>query len=225
MRERVPDWVVRKADQLELIDSSPEALRRRMLHGHIYPPDKVADALGNFSRTGNPVALRELALRNVADETEEELLDYLTSDHPGPVWETNERIMVALTNAPGSRSVVRRAARIANRLKSNLEVVHVRTDSSVGSSSAEAMREIRKAAEGVDGTWHKMRRDDAARPIVEVAHAHQITRIFLGASRRSSLKEISKGSVVSRVLRFAAAQGIDVHVIARNCPNPEPDEH
>jgi two-component system sensor histidine kinase KdpD len=87
------------------------------------------------------------------------------------------------------------------------------------------MREIRKAAEGVGGTWHEMRRDYAARGIVEFAHAHQITQIFPGASRRSRLEEITRGSVVSRVVRFAAAQGIDVHVIARNCPNPEPDEH
>jgi two-component system sensor histidine kinase KdpD len=225
VRERVPDSVVRKADQLELIDSSSGALRRRMLHGHIYPPVKVAGALGNFFKTENLVALRELALSYVADETEEELLDYLTSDHPGPVWETNERIMVALTNAPGSESVVRRAVRIAKRLKSNLEVVHVRTDTLGGSSSAEAMREVRKAAENVGGTWHEMRRDDIARAIVEFAHAHQITQIFLGASRRSRLEEITKGSVVSRVLRFAAAQGIDVHVIARYRPNPRPDEH
>ena len=104
MRERVPDWVVRKADQLELIDSSPEALRRRMLHGNIYPPDKVPDALGNFFKTENLVALRELALRFVADETEEELLDFLADHHPGPVWETNERIMVAATNARSSKT-------------------------------------------------------------------------------------------------------------------------
>ena len=207
---------MRKADQLELIDSSPEALRRRMLHGNIYPPDKVPDALGNFFKTENLVALRELALRFVADETEEELLDFLADHHPGPVWETNERIMVAATNAPEFENVLRRAARIAKRLKTSLEVVHVRTDRAKSSSSVAAMREIRKVAEDVDGHWHEMTRDDPARALVEFAHAHQITLIVLGSSRRSRLEELTKGSVVTRVLRFGAEQGIDVHVIARS---------
>src|ERR1039457_188187 len=77
VRERVPDWVVRKADQIELVDSSPEQLRRRMLHGNIYAPDKVAQSLNNFFRIDNLIALRELALRFLADETEEELLEHL----------------------------------------------------------------------------------------------------------------------------------------------------
>ena len=77
VRERVPDWVVRKADQIELIDSSAEQLRRRMLHGNIYPAAKVGDALSGFFKTENLVALRELALRFVADETDDELLGYL----------------------------------------------------------------------------------------------------------------------------------------------------
>src|SRR6202167_1512630 len=93
VRERVPDWVVRKADQLELIDSSPEQLRRRMMHGNIYPPPKVQDALTHFFRTENLVALRELALRFVADETEEDLLAYLRDRHPDVMWDTAERIM------------------------------------------------------------------------------------------------------------------------------------
>ena len=77
IRERVPDWVVRKADQIELVDSSPEQLRRRMLHGNIYPTAKVPQALTHFFRTDNLIALRELALRFLADETEDELLEHL----------------------------------------------------------------------------------------------------------------------------------------------------
>ena len=110
VRERVPDWVVRRADQIELIDSSPEQLRRRMLHGNIYKPDKVPKALAGFFRTENLVALRELALRFVADETEEELLDYLACRKPTSTWETNERIMVAVTDVPGMTGIVRRGS-------------------------------------------------------------------------------------------------------------------
>jgi two-component system sensor histidine kinase KdpD len=115
VRERVPDWVVRRADQIELIDSSPEQLRRRMLHGHIYPSEKVPDALTNFFRIENLIALRELALRFVADETEEEMLAYLRTHGVSEVWETTERFMAGVTGAESAQQVIRRAARMAAR--------------------------------------------------------------------------------------------------------------
>ncbi len=130
IRERVPDWVVRRADQLELIDSSADQLRRRMLHGNIYPPPKVHAALSGFFRMENLVALRELSLRFVADETEEELLEFLRSRGPSAssdVWDTAERILVAVTGAPGNDTVIRRAARMAARMKGDLLVLHVVT--------------------------------------------------------------------------------------------------
>src|SRR6202042_1822742 len=125
VRERVPDWVVRKADQIELVDSSPEQLRRRMLHGNIYPAAKVPQALAHFFRTDNLIALRELALRFVADESDEELLEHLRQHRAQVLWETCERIMVAVTAVPGNDVLMRRAARIAARAKAELDVVHV----------------------------------------------------------------------------------------------------
>src|SRR5580704_19741317 len=125
VRERVPDWVVRRADQIELVDSSPEQLRRRMLHGNVYPMERVPQALNNFFRTSNLTALRELALRFLADETDEELLEYLRQQGSQSVWGTAERIMVAVTGAPGTDVLLRRAARIAARVKADLDVVHV----------------------------------------------------------------------------------------------------
>src|SRR5580692_1359561 len=125
VHERVPDWVVRRANQIELIDSSPEQLRRRMLHGNIYPQDKVPQALAHFFRTDNLIALRELALRFVADQSDEELLRHLQQHQPQIPWETTERIMVAVSAAPGTDATLRRAARVALRCKADLEVVHV----------------------------------------------------------------------------------------------------
>ena len=125
VRERVPDWVVRKADQIELVDSSPEQLRRRMLHGNIYPKERASRALSSFFRTDNLIALRELALRFLADETDEELLEHLRRHESEVVWETCERIMVAVSTVPGTGSLLRRAARMAARLKGELDVVHV----------------------------------------------------------------------------------------------------
>jgi two-component system sensor histidine kinase KdpD len=213
VRERVPDWVVRKADQLELIDSSPQQLRRRMMHGNVYPPDKVEGALAGFFRTENLVALRELALRFVADETEEELLAFLASHHQQAVWDTSERIMVAVTGAPGTPGVLRRAARMAARAKAELHVVHVTTDART--DGGRTVEQVHELADDVGATWHEVDGDDPARTLVRFASEHQITQIVLGSSRRGRLEELARGSVVSRVLRFAADQGVDVHVIAR----------
>jgi two-component system, OmpR family, sensor histidine kinase KdpD len=218
IRERVPDWVVRKADQVELIDSSADQLRRRMLHGNIYPAEKVPNALTGFFKTENLVALRELALRFVADETEEELLRYLQNHRPGAVWDTAERIMVAVTGAPGSDGVVRRAARMARRAKGELVVVHVRSvdgSGTPGSSSSAALQAVHRLVDDVGGQWFEVSGDDPARTVVEFAIEHHVTQIVVGATRRSRWEEWRRGSVVRKVLRFAADTGIDVHVIAR----------
>src|SRR5258708_27998765 len=124
VRERVPDWVVRKADQIELVDSSPEQLRRRMLHGNIYPKERVSQALGHFFRTDNLIALRELALRFLADESDEELLEHLRGHGSRGVWETCERIMVAVTPEPGTEGLLRRGAPLAPPSKAEPGVVH-----------------------------------------------------------------------------------------------------
>ena len=216
VRERVPDWVVRKADQIELIDSSPEQLRRRMLHGNIYPPEKIPAALTSFFRQQNLVALRELALRFVADETEEELLEFLVDRHPDIVWDTAERIMVAVTGSAGTDAVLRRAARIALRVHADIQVVHVVGDESYPSSFQASARAIKQLAEDLGATWHEITSDDPAPALVKFAKENQITQIVLGASRRSRWERVvSRASVVQRVLRFAGQSGVDVHVIAR----------
>jgi two-component system sensor histidine kinase KdpD len=214
IRERVPDWVVRSADQTELVDSSPEQLRRRMLHGNIYPTDKVPQALNHFFRTENLTALRELALRFLADEADENLLEYLRVHDVAGIWETTERIMVCVTAAPGSDALLRRAARLAARLKSELHVVHVTGDTSVP-SDRKTIDALRQLSTDLGAEWDSLAADDPAAAIVEYAKKHQITQIVLGSSRRSRWQEISKGEIVRKVLRYASDSGIDVHVIAR----------
>ena len=196
VRERVPDWVVRNADQVELIDSSPEQLRRRMLHGHIYPPEKIPQALNSFFRRQNISALRELALRFVADETEEELLAYLVAQHPNIVWDTAERIMVAVTGSEGTDRVLRRAARIAARLHADLQVVHVVADDSSQSASKEALASVKHLAEDLGASWHEIVAEDPAPALMQFAKDHQITQIVIGASRRSRWEQIMSGASV-----------------------------
>ena len=124
-RETVPDEVVRAADQIELVDMSPEALRRRMAHGNIYTADRIDTALANYFRIGNLAALRELALLWVADRVDENLQEYRERHGIAESWETKERVLVALTGAPGGDDLVRRAARIAMRTRAQLIGVHV----------------------------------------------------------------------------------------------------
>ena len=157
VRERVPDWVVRKADQIELVDSSPEQLRRRMLHGNIYPQAKVSQALANFFRTDNLTALRELALRFLADETDEELLAHLRRHESSVVWETCERVMVAVTAVPGTDALLRRAARMASRLKGELDVVHVAASDATRPRNRQAIEKLRELAADVGARWHEIR--------------------------------------------------------------------
>ncbi len=114
-RETVPDEVVRRADQIELVDMTPEALRRRIVHGNVYPRERIEPALTNYFRLGNLTALRELALLWVADRVDDELLEYRQDVGINRPWETRERIVVALTGAPSGAALIRRAARLAER--------------------------------------------------------------------------------------------------------------
>ena len=215
VRERVPDWVVRTADQIELVDSSPEQLRRRMLHGNIYPKQKVSQALTNFFRTDNLTALRELALRFLADETDEELLEHLRRHESNVVWETCERVMAAVTAVPGTDAVIRRAARIASRLKAELDIVHVAASDGTRPADRPAIEKLRQLSADVGARWHEVQGDDPARAIARFAQEHQITQIVIGSSQRSRWQQLTGGgSNVARVLREAGPLGIDVHVIA-----------
>ena len=213
VRERVPDWVVRRADQLELIDSSADQLRRRMLHGNIYPEHKVPAALNGFFRAENLAALRELSLRFVADETEEELLEFLRSKGmAGELWETTERIMVAVTGAPGNASVIRRAARIAARIKADLIAVHVISGDDASRASTAELEELVTA---VGGRWQTLEGDDVAKTIFAAAVDQQITQIVVGTSRLTRWQSMTRGSVIQQILRMASENDIDLHVIAR----------
>jgi two-component system sensor histidine kinase KdpD len=217
--ERVPDWVLRKADQIELVDSSPEQLRRRMLHGNIYPPEKVPKALTNFFREDNLMALRELALRFLADETEEELLAHLKSRHTNVLWDTGERILVGITAAPGTDTIVRRASRMASRIKAELHVLHIISGEGANRSHDKQLDVLRQLTTDVGAHWNEVRADDPAQALFDFAREHQITQIVVGSSGRSRWQELkSGGSIVRKISQLAAPAGIDVHIIARRDP-------
>ena len=220
VRERVPDWVVRRADQIELIDSSPEQLRRRMLHGNIYPAEQVPQALAHFFRAGNLAVLRQLALWFLAGETGEGLLEHLARYQSGIPWETSERIMVSVTAAPGTEAIVRRASQLAARIKAELHIAHITSDAVTRRSGDERLASVRQVAADVGASWHELDTDDPAGALIEFARSHHITQIVIGSSQCSRWAELTGGGpTVKRVSRLAVRAGIDVHILARREEN------
>ncbi|HZM40905.1 MAG TPA: ATP-binding protein [Acidimicrobiales bacterium] len=215
-RETVPDEVVRAAEQIELVDMTPEALRRRMAHGNIYPAESIDAALANYFRPGNLAALRELAILWMADRVDDELEAYRDRHGITEPWETRERVVVAVTGAPTAGPLIRRAARIAQRTRSDLVGVHVRTDDGLAGPSDE-VDEQRRLVEELGGTYHETAGNDVAAALVDFARAENATQLVLGASQRSRLAELVRGSVINRVVRLSGP--IDVLVISR-----DPDE-
>jgi two-component system, OmpR family, sensor histidine kinase KdpD len=211
-RETVPDAVVRAADQLELVDMSPEALRRRMAHGNIYAAHQVDAALAHYFRIGNLAALRELALLWVADRVEEDLGSYRQRHGITEPWETKERVVVALTGASGGEDLLRRAARIATRIHGELIGVHVKTTDGVARASSRGFEDQRQLLGELGGRYAEITGLDVAQSLVHFARAENATQLVLGASRQSRLAELVHGSIINRVVRDATP--LDVHVIS-----------
>ncbi len=210
-RETVPDDIVRRADQLELVDMTPEAIRRRLAHGNIYPAERIDAAMANYFRAGNLGALRELALLWVADRVEESLHSYLEAHGISEPWETRERIVVGITGRPGGEALIRRASRMAGRIGGDLIGVHVALDDGLTRTDPAALAEQRKLIGELGGTAHDVVGHDAAETLVGFARREKATQLVLGATRRTRRQEILRGSFVARVTRLAGT--IDVHVI------------
>ncbi len=219
-RETVPDAVVRAADQVELVDMTAEALRRRMAHGNIYPPEKIDAALTNYFRPGNLTALRELALLWLADKVDEGLQRYRAEHGITTTWEARERVVVALTGGPEGDTIIRRAARVAARASaqtsgSDLLAVHVtKSDGLTGANPANLARQ-RQLVESLGGTYHQVIGDDISEALLTFARAENATQLVLGASRRSWLMALLTGAGVgARTVRGSGS--IDVHIVTHS---------
>ncbi|WP_234538828.1 sensor histidine kinase [Streptomyces shenzhenensis] len=222
--ETVPDEVVRRAWQIELVDIPPEGLRRRMAHGNIYTPEKVDAALANYFRPGNLTALRQLALLWTADRVDEALQEYRSQHGIGGVWETRERVVVALTGGPEGDTLIRRAARIADlphsRLRSSggtpmaggdLLAVHVaRSDGLAAGVSHASLARQRRLVEDLGGSYHSVVGDDVAAALVEFARAENATQLVLGTSRRGRFARFLTGPGTGETVTELSGD-IDVH--------------
>src|SRR5579863_45007 len=212
-RETVPDAIVRAADQVELVDMTPEALRRRMAHGNIYPPEKIDAALTNYFRAGNMSALRELALLWLADKVDEGLQRYRVAHDIHGTWEARERVVVALTGGPEGETLIRRAARIAARSAGgDLLAVHVTKSDGLTGADPAALAAQRRLTESLGGTYHQVVGDNVPEALLTFARAENATQLVLGASRRNWINTLFTGPGVSwRTIRESG--DIDVHIV------------
>jgi two-component system sensor histidine kinase KdpD len=212
-RETIPDEVVRRADELQLVDLTPTALRNRLARGDVYPPERIDTALANYFRPGNLSALRELALAWLADRVDEALAEYRERHGIAEPWETRERILVALTGSADGERLIRRASRIAQRTRGDLVAVHVIPQDGLAAPSAALLERQRLLVEELGGAYHEVVGADVAEALLEAARSLNVTQLVMGASRRSSWQRITRGSVIGQVIRESGV-GIDVHVIS-----------
>ena len=215
-QETVPDSIVRRADQIEIVDVTPEALRRRMAHGNIYAADKIDASLSNYFRVGNLSALRELALLWLADRVEDALQRYQDDHDIAQTWETRERLIVGVKGTPVDEILLRRAARIASRSGAEIIAVHVKCADGVHRGDLDTSL-ARTLVTEFEGRFQELVDDDTASAIVGFARAERGTQIVLGASRPRSARR-PFGGVVERVLQHT--QELDVHVIAVGAERP-----
>lgn len=210
-QEKVPDEVVRAADQIELVDITPEALRRRLSHGNVYAPERIDAALSNYFRQGNLTALRELALLWLADQVDAALANYRAAEHITDTWETRERVVVAVTGGAESETLVRRAFRIASRSSAELMVVHVARGDGLSGVSAPQMGAVREVAAGLGATVHTVAGDDVPAALLDFAREINATQLVIGTSRRSRWARIFDEGIGAAVVQQSGK--IDVHMV------------
>ncbi|MDO3411591.1 universal stress protein [Saccharibacillus sp. CPCC 101409] len=216
VRETVPDSILRLADEVELIDVTPKALRERMREGRIYAREKVEQALGNFFKTGNLIALRELALREIADDVDERLESWERASSLRGPWRREEVIFVAITLSPNAERLIRRGFRIAYRLKAPWHVCYIPDDSCPPDKREERIDQIRRLTRRLGGQFDLGERVPVRRLHEELlarADARHCTQLIVGQTRRSAAYRLMFGSLTRRLLR--TARHMDLLMVAR----------
>lgn len=211
--ETIPDWVLREAQEIEVIDLTPVALRERLAEGYVYPAERIDAALANYFRLGNLTALRELALLWLADEVDSALKVYRSEQGIDIPWEARERVVVALTGGSEGALLLRRGARITARVAGGqLIAVHINNQDGLRSTHPHDLVEQRALAEALGGTFHQLVGNNVPTTLIEFARAMNATQIVIGVSRRSRLQAVLTGpGIGSSIIR--QAENIDVHVV------------
>ncbi len=213
VRERIPDKVIDQADEVELVDITPHALRQRMLHGNIYPPERAEQALHQFFREGNLDALRELTLRRAATTVERQLEEYMHEHEIEGVWPAAERVLVAVNEDPRSQNVIRRASREATRAQTELVAVFVETPkwASASPETKRALQDNLRFAEDLGAEIVRIQGDRVGQALAKVAGDRNAGTIVVGHPPSGRLRDMLFGSVAHDLLRDCP--GADLRIV------------
>jgi two-component system, OmpR family, sensor histidine kinase KdpD len=213
VRETVPDRILDQADEVVLVDITPEALVNRLNRGVIYDPEKVPQALSNFFRKGNLVALRELSLRRTADEVDDDLTRFLQEHDVDKTWGVNERVLIAITPRPLGAKLIRRGYRLAKRMNGRFWTMYVRPPGiSLTAREEQTLEDLRYLTLDLGGEVVEAVGADAAAEIIEFAGSNQVTYVVMGQSARSRMDEVLRGSIISRIMR--ETRNVDIVIVA-----------
>ena len=218
VKETIPDYIVQQADEVVVVDLTPDALQNRLNRGKVYDLDKVPQALKNFFRKGNLNALREIALRETAEEVDEDLTEYMKKEGIKDNWRTVERIMVAISPTPFSKKLIRRAARLAHRYKCEWHVVTVNCTNRFAKKPSMKDRQLLyshfKLAKQLGAETVTLEGNSVSDELAKWSNEKHITQVFMGYPKRTVIETLLRGSTVNRLIK--KLNNMDIHLIAED---------
>ena len=213
VRETVPDWVIQRAEEIVMSDLTPEALQTRMRRGDIYPPDRAERALGNFFRRGNLIALRELALRQVAQVVDKSLEAHWARERLEPNVAVREKVAVCISSNPVAQYLIARGSRMAHGIDSDFFVVYVESPHDDDGDNRRTLQENIRFAENLGATVVRLPRGNIAERVAEFVREKHITHVVFGRSAQEGWRKYLYLTVIQKFLRLAPP--IDVHIVTQ----------
>jgi two-component system sensor histidine kinase KdpD len=210
VRETVPDSVLERADEIELVDVTPDVLQQRLREGKVYVPEQAGRAIERFFRKGNLIALRELALRRTAERVDAQMRGYMAEQGIRETWATGERLLVCIGPSASAARLVRATRRMAARVHAEWFAVHVETprDQRLSAAEREDILRAMELAEQLGGRPVTLSAQSAAEEILAFARLHNITRIIMGKTRRPRWRELLQGSLLDALVRGSGGIGV-----------------
>ena len=224
VRETVPDSIIDRADDIELVDLTPDDLIQRLKEGKVYVPQNAERAIRHYFKPGNLTALRELALRRTADRVDDQMVDYMRAHAIQGPWSAGERVLVGVNEAPNCAGVVRYARRLADRLRAPWTAIHVETSrvQQLSEQERDRIAEGLRLAERLGGETYTVPGRNVADAVLDYARANNFTHIVIAKSRRPRWSEWLRGSVTHQLIRHAG--DISIHVIAEREEGEAPQQ-
>jgi two-component system sensor histidine kinase KdpD len=214
VRETVPDWVPLSASETVMVDLTPEALQNRMKRGDVYGKEKVEQSLKNFFRRGNLIALRELALRQVAEQVDRSLESYMDAKDIRQNWGVRERIAACISGSPAGQYLIARAARMARRMDAELYVLHVEREFAPREENPRVLEANLRFAENLGAQVVKLKGRSVADTIAEFVRSKHVTQVIFG---RAPVRDWRKYLYLSAVHRFLReSPPVDVHIVTQD---------